>query len=105
MTCGVVDGLAERGRPRGSASATWLLQVVGALPLLAYDGVEVGHAGGAQVESAGVEPAGDEQDAGHHEDHHGDQSPRCGAASTVGSPERLLRIDVARCVSVGVAST
>ena len=63
-----------------------LLQVVGALPLLAYDGVQVGHAGGAQVQAPGGQAAGHEQGSGHHEDHDGDESPACaGLAMTVGA--------------------
>ena len=82
---GVVDVLAQRVRRRGSARHA-LLQGIGALPLLAYDRVEVGHAGGPQIQPAGREAAGHEQGAGHDEDHDGDEPP--GVHRPVGRPRQ-----------------
>ena len=70
----VVDGLAQ-GVDVPVELGDLVLQVVGPLALLPDDGVEVGHAGGPQVQSAGVEPARDEQGTGHHEHGDGDETP------------------------------
>ena len=87
---GVVDALAERVHLAGERGDL-ALQGVGALPLLAYDGVEVGHAGGTQVEPAGGEPAGHEQGAGHHEDHDGDEPPPGVPSGRTGQPASQRR--------------
>ena len=70
----VVDRLAETVHLTGQRGDLLLLGV-GALALLPQDGVEVGHAGGAQVEAPGGEGAGHEERAGHDEDHDGHQPP------------------------------
>ena len=63
------------------------LEPVGALALLAYDGVQVGDTGGPEVQPAGIEAAGHEQGPGHHEHDHGDEAP-CVTLTMSGTAQR-----------------
>ena len=92
----VVDVLPERVDVAGER-ADLLLQVVGALPLLAHDGVEVGHAGGTEVEPAGGEAAGHEQGSGDHEDHDGDERHQFTAPAGQLGIQRASRWGRSRC--------
>ena len=87
---GVVDVLAELVHLLGQRGDLLLLRV-GTLPLLAYDGVQVGHAGGPEVEPAGVDRTGDEETSGHHEHHDRDDPPGVPPLEAEATPRRARR--------------